>query len=282
MGVLKQMSQWLLSACVDGSPAVVERLLRTDCDAACSIDVPAPDGTTPLLATIMWGHFDALCVLLEVGADANMPFDGTRWSPLHAAAVQESPKMCQILLERGADPMLEDEHQRRPVDYASAASEEVWSHFEERGCERSSKEELVAKSIIKKVPQEERAEMAHSSKVAVDSKPSAVDSKPSAVESKPSAVESKPTSSPVALQVRNKREGEVRSAALEHYSRPGSSYAKYNKGTGAMPPPPPTRAGRPLAHGQHTRTVRGQSRGTGGMEVVGRKQSGEVNIMTLA
>merc|ERR1711907_789452 len=197
----------------------------------------------------------------EFGADANMPFDGTRWSPLHAAAVQESPKMCQILLERGADPMLEDEHQRRPVDYASAASEEVWSHFEERGCERSSKEELVAKSIIKKVPQEERAEMAHSSKVAVDSKP---------------------TSSPVALQVRNKREGEVRSAALEHYSRPGSSYAKYNKGTGAMPPPPPTRAGRPLAHGQHTRTVRGQSRGTGGMEVVGRKQSGEVNIMPLA
>merc|ERR1711907_512291 len=167
----KQMSQSLLSACGDGSPAVVERLLRTDCDAACSIDVPAPDGTTPLLATIMWGHFDALCVLLEFGADANMPFDGTRWSPLHAAAVQESPKMCQILLERGADPMLEDEHQRRPVDYASAASEEVWSHFEERGCERSSKEELVAKSIIKKVPQEERAEMAHSSKVAVTRSP---------------------------------------------------------------------------------------------------------------
>merc|ERR1712093_539278 len=136
------MSCQLLQACVEGNSSVVTKLLQTDCDAACSIDMPAPDGTTPLFAAIMWGHIDVLLVLLEFGADANTPFDGTRWSPLHAAAVQESPKMCQVLLERGADPMLEDEHQRRPVDYASAASEEVWSQFEERGCARSSKEEL--------------------------------------------------------------------------------------------------------------------------------------------
>ena len=89
-------------------------------------------------------------ILLAQGAEVNQATEGTQWTPLHAAAIQEAGECCAILLESGADALAEDSFQRRPVDYASVTPE-VWPLFEARGLDRTAKEELVEKSIIKKV-----------------------------------------------------------------------------------------------------------------------------------
>ena len=53
----------------------------------------------------------------------NQKAEGTAWTPLHAAAVQEAGECCAVLLESGADPLAEDSFGRRPVDYASVTPE---------------------------------------------------------------------------------------------------------------------------------------------------------------
>lgn len=153
----------------------------------------------------------------------------------------------------------------------------MWPRFEECGCERTGKEELVAKSIIKKVvevPDEAPA-------VEAEQRVSTKAGKPKFNATKPSSFVIKP-----AAQI-----------TVAEYSRPGSAYVKRDAGAG-LPPPPPTRAGRPLAHGQATRRVReGASRapsgvatmqGKGGsndMMVVGRgnqKPPSNFNMMSIA
>lgn len=358
---------------------MVETLLREDCDAACSIDIAASDGTTPVLATIMWKHADILKVLLDHGANAKAPFEGTKWTPLHAAAMQESEDMCKFLLEHGADPLLEDEHHRRPVDYACVASEAVWKEFEARGCERSSKADLIEKSIIKKVEPELPEEPLRGSAVKVDNssksqqpaeqhtestaivndtsqlgfpklpkrvaKPSMRHletpkcvSRPdtgntvasvgsisssltgtSNLSSKASSKDSSPTSSPRSalstptaststlsaplsssssrpFQLPKKEKCSMKAsfksssgpklapaASLDHYSRPGSSYVKHNSDVSGMgmPPAPPSRAGRALAHGQATRKVRRESSGRQSRGSMGQNGPGGSNLMVL-
>jgi len=294
------MSSRLICACVDGNVAIVEELLRTDCDAACSIDFAAPDGTTALMATIIWGHTTALRILLDYGAGTNVPVEGTQWTPLHAAALQESEPMCALLLAHRADPHLQDEYGRSPIDYASAAQEELWQHFAKVGCTRSSKEELIAKSIIRKVempagePMAEGAAAANTGaeesvqedwEVLGSSQREAVhegfeeDEEVAAITTKVSAM-MKPVKAPSSSSYKPMLTGAA--PALDHYSRPGSAYVKYNKGGPAgMPPPPPSRAGRPLAHGVATRTVRA-SPGVPQKKMSSKRDSGTVNIMTLA
>jgi len=328
------MSLRLIQVCVDGNHELAEKLLCEDCDAACSIDMPAPDGTTPVLAAIMWSKLDVLRVLFKYGANGNAPFDGTRWTPLHAATLQENADMCQLLLENHADPLMEDEHRRRPVDYASAAPEAVWKHFEARGCERSSKADLIEKSIIKKVadvpaagcdlPEQPvhvaKPSMRHldqsrptsaatsetsslasfeTSTCSKDSSPtSSRGSTPSVPESR-GATPSTPTKSkPFEFSKKKSFEKSLRascpefSASMkaapaaapvnEFYSRPGSAYVK--KDTGAsmgMPPPPPSRHGRALAHGETTRKVR-NGPPTPQVRAASRASNdGQVNVMSM-
>ena len=66
---------------------------------------------------------------------------------------------------------------------------------------------------------------------------------------------------------------------VEEYSRPGSAYVK--RDFGGMPsfgaPPPPTRAGRPLAHGQATRKVRTPTKVVGMGPI--RETTNEMSVM---
>merc|ERR1711959_240175 len=95
------MSEKLIAACCDGNNGAVERMMREDCDVACSVNVPLPDGTTPMLAAIIWGHKDVAEVLLNCGADVNAKSECTDWTPLHAAALQENGDLCEMLLRHG-------------------------------------------------------------------------------------------------------------------------------------------------------------------------------------
>ena len=55
-----------------------------------------------------------------------------------------------MLLEKGADPLIQDSAGRSVRDFASA-SDCVWPHFAAHGCQRMSKQDLIDRGIIKKV-----------------------------------------------------------------------------------------------------------------------------------
>ncbi|KAF1776810.1 P-loop containing nucleoside triphosphate hydrolase [Phytophthora cactorum] len=99
---------------------------------------------------------------------------GTGWTALHAAAFQEHGKVVRLLLAHQADPKMVDAEGRRAVDYASI-SEATWPFFSgppshgsslcnrlyfdviyslrpAQGCTKSLKSDLVAKGIIRKIP----------------------------------------------------------------------------------------------------------------------------------
>ena len=55
-----------------------------------------------------------------------------------------------LLLEKGADPLIQDSEGRSARDFASA-SDCVWPHYAAHGCQRMSKQDLIDRGIIKKV-----------------------------------------------------------------------------------------------------------------------------------
>lgn len=89
-------------------------------------------------------------LLLEAAADPRQTNRmGKRPTALHAASLQENGKICMLLLSAKADPHATDDSGVSPSDYASC-SEAVWPHFAAVGCSRTSKEELINKSVIRK------------------------------------------------------------------------------------------------------------------------------------
>ncbi|DBA04956.1 TPA: hypothetical protein N0F65_006958 [Lagenidium giganteum] len=133
-------------AAANGSKSMVEFLLEN----GARIDMPGRDGTTPLCAAALWGNDAMVALLLDRGADITARNEGTGWTALHAAAFQEHGKVVRILLDRGADAKAVDTEGRTPVDYASI-SEAIWPFFAARGYKKSSKSDLIAKGIIRKV-----------------------------------------------------------------------------------------------------------------------------------
>ncbi|KAG7385398.1 Ankyrin-3 [Phytophthora pseudosyringae] len=137
----------LAEAAANGSRAMVEFLL----DSGVQIDTPGKDGTTPLCASALWGNDTMVTYLLDKGADVSARNEGTGWTALHAASFQEHGKVVRILLAHQADPKMVDVEGRRAVDYASI-SEAIWPFFSAQGCIKSLKSDLVAKGIIRKIP----------------------------------------------------------------------------------------------------------------------------------
>ena len=126
------------------------KLIRKLVEDGANVDEPGIDGTTPLCCAAMWGFTEAAETLLDFGAEVNACCPGTGATPLHLAAFQAKGKVIMLLLERGADPHLEDKSGRTPTEYASV-SEAIWPLFAARGCARSSKEHLLRIGIIRKL-----------------------------------------------------------------------------------------------------------------------------------
>lgn len=84
-----------------GDTERIETLLRRDPDDVAAV---GPDGATALHLAAHFGHVDAMRVLLQGGADANVCTEhGFANTPLHAAAAGRQTEAIQVLLESGAD-----------------------------------------------------------------------------------------------------------------------------------------------------------------------------------
>lgn len=136
----------LSAAAAVGDAAACCRILQRGLTSASTC---GPDGTSPLTAAALWGHCDVLQLLLDAQADTAQCHRRNRETALHHAALQEHGKACMLLLQAGADPHALDVRGASPCDFA-ACSEAVWPHFAAVGCSRPSKEELVARGVIRK------------------------------------------------------------------------------------------------------------------------------------
>ena len=90
--------------------------------------MPNSGGQTPLDLAIQWQRTDALALLLEAGADPNLP-DGRKMTPLHRVA---DPAAVTLLLEAGADLDARDESGATPLHRAavSPALDVVRAHID--------------------------------------------------------------------------------------------------------------------------------------------------------
>ena len=145
-----------LRALLDAEPGLVTRFSN--------------DGWTALHLAGFFGHVEAVRLLLERGADANvfsintmrntplhaglagpLPAEGVRllveagadvnarqhggYGPLHSAASRGVIEVIDLLLDRGADPGAAAEDGRRPIDFAK--EEPVKEHLRSRGAAKA-------------------------------------------------------------------------------------------------------------------------------------------------
>jgi len=81
------------------------------------IDVNTPDarGSTVLFGPVDRGDTEMTALLLDLGADANLPVDELRQTVLHHAAYKGHTKIAALLLEAGADIEAQDKDGATPL-----------------------------------------------------------------------------------------------------------------------------------------------------------------------
>jgi len=107
-------------------------------------------GFAPLCIAAFWGADQLVKLLLKSGANVNVANYGSKWTPMHCAAFQGHGKVIMYLMEHSPDLSLQDSQGRTAVDFA-ATTTKIWGFFAAKGCTKPSKQELVAKGIIRKV-----------------------------------------------------------------------------------------------------------------------------------
>lgn len=92
--------------------------LRLLLEHGAQVDNGKENGWTPLLAAVRHSQQDCAVLLIEAGADLNaQPKDGGK-GPMHWAAYWGRGNLVRLLLDKGADPALTDNHMNTPADIA--------------------------------------------------------------------------------------------------------------------------------------------------------------------
>ena len=104
----------LMMASVSSCSAFFETLIALGADVNAQ---RTDDKVTPLHLASCWNNYMAVRLLLENGADANIPSDDGR-SPLHDAASKGFFNVVRILLDYGADVNIPDTNGYTPFHYA--------------------------------------------------------------------------------------------------------------------------------------------------------------------
>lgn len=126
---------------------LVERKLKLDTNKPMSrsvksiwSDKPLPDQEVTYLGMALWlalwsGNYEAVKLLLDHGADPNLPSDGRL--PLSIAIFRNNKELVDILLEKGADPNLKLKDKSSPFeDSISNNNTEIAKLFLDFMCER--------------------------------------------------------------------------------------------------------------------------------------------------
>ena len=106
----------LMMASLSSSSALFETLISLGADVNAQ---RTNDKVTPLYLASCWNHYMAVRLLLENGADANIPCDDGR-SPLHIAASYGFFNVVRLLLDYGADVNIPDIDGYTPFHYAAS------------------------------------------------------------------------------------------------------------------------------------------------------------------
>ena len=105
----------LHAAAHSGSTAAIDLLI----DAGADVNIPPmPGGSTPLHFASFEAKFDCVTRLLAAGAVANIP-DSAGQTPLHRATLRSPVEIVNALLDAGCDPLHRDNNGRTPLQYAS-------------------------------------------------------------------------------------------------------------------------------------------------------------------
>ena len=73
------------------------------------------NGWTPLHEAAQRAHYDLVHLLLENGANPNVPGGDENATPLHDAAENGSPDVVQLLIQMGADKTARNASGKRPL-----------------------------------------------------------------------------------------------------------------------------------------------------------------------
>jgi ankyrin repeat protein len=93
----------LYEACLWGNFMSVKVLVAHGADTSLGTSIEQDSsGWTPLIVSSEEGYLRCLQILLEAGADPNLP--GPHGTPLHYAVSEGHIDLCELLLEHGADP----------------------------------------------------------------------------------------------------------------------------------------------------------------------------------
>ncbi|GAB6164163.1 hypothetical protein JCM19992_01630 [Thermostilla marina] len=102
----------IFAAATAGDLAAIRAYLASGGD----LDVKQPEsGITPLMTAALHGHTEAVTLLLERGADPNLP-SGDGSTPLHAAAFFCRADIVTLLLDHGADINRRNARSETPLD----------------------------------------------------------------------------------------------------------------------------------------------------------------------
>jgi ankyrin repeat protein len=88
---------------------VLAKIRRADLIQFADVSLDGPNvksplsGETPLHIVAVWGDTEAACILLDAGAEVDVPGEDD-CTPLHEAIIQGHVETTRLLLSRGADP----------------------------------------------------------------------------------------------------------------------------------------------------------------------------------
>jgi len=103
-----------------GSPDIsTQELKRLIAAKKQTINLHDADGLTPMLYAVQRNKYDWAQILIDTGADVNLPAQTTHVTPLHVAAFKGNLNMMKLLLDAGANVDAVDCKNSTPLHYAA-------------------------------------------------------------------------------------------------------------------------------------------------------------------